>query len=64
MTVNETEVEAYVAGEPVTEVEARSAAKELLRWADERDDELARLHARAHHYLEHEEWITKEEARS
>ena len=51
--------------EPVTEAETRSAAKELLRWADERDDERARLHAlRAHHYQEHEEWITKEEARS
>ena len=31
--------------EPVTEADTRSAAKELLRWADERDDELARLHA-------------------
>jgi predicted nucleotidyltransferase len=51
--------------EPVTEAETRSAAKELLRWADEQDDELTRPHVlRAQHYLEHAEWITKEEARS
>ncbi len=51
--------------EPVTEAETRSAAEDLLRWADERDDELARPHAlRARHYLEHAEWVTKEEVRS
>jgi Nucleotidyltransferase domain len=51
--------------EPVTEAETRAAAEELLRWAEERDDEVARPHAvRARHYLEHAEWITKEEARS
>ena len=50
--------------EPVTEAETRSAAKELLRWADDQD-ELGRPHAlRAQHYLEHAEWITKEEART
>jgi predicted nucleotidyltransferase len=47
--------------EPVTEAETRSAAVELLRWAEERDDELARPHAvRARHYLEHGEWLIKE----
>jgi hypothetical protein len=51
--------------EPVTEPETRAAAEELLRWAEERDDEVGRLHAvRARHYLDHVEWITKEEARS
>ena len=51
--------------EPVTEAETRSAAKELLRWADQQDDEVARPHVlRAQHYLEHAEWITKEEARA
>jgi predicted nucleotidyltransferase len=46
--------------EPVTEAETRRAAEEMLRWAEERGDELARPHAvRARHYLEHGEWITK-----
>ena len=50
--------------EPVTEAETRRAAEEMLRWAEERDDELARPHAvRARHYLEHGEWMTKAEAR-
>ena len=50
--------------EPVTEAETRRAAEEMLSWAEERDDELARPHAvRARHYLEHGEWMTKEEAR-
>jgi hypothetical protein len=50
--------------EPVTEAETRRAAEELLRWAEEGDDELARPHAvRARHYLDQGEWITKEEAR-
>ena len=50
--------------EPVTEAETRRAAEEMLRWAEERDDELARPHGvRARHYLEHGTWMTKEEAR-
>jgi predicted nucleotidyltransferase len=49
---------------PVTEDETRRAAEEMLRWADERDDELARPHGvRARHYLEHGTWMTKAEAR-
>jgi hypothetical protein len=49
--------------EPVTEDETRRAAQELIRWADERGDDLGRLHAaRARHYLDHGEWITKKEA--
>jgi predicted nucleotidyltransferase len=51
--------------EPVTVAETRDAAEALVRWAEERDDELARPHAvRARHYLEHGEWITKEQATS
>jgi len=47
--------------EPVSAEETRAAAAELLRWAEERGEE---VHARrARHYLEHGEWITKEEAR-
>ena len=50
--------------EPVTEAETRRAAEEMLRWAEERDDELARPHGiRARHYLEHGDWMTKQEAR-
>ena len=49
--------------EPVTEAETRRAAEEMARWADERDDELARPHGvRARHYLEHGTWMTKAEA--
>ena len=49
--------------EPVTEAETRRAAEEMARWADERDDELARPHGvRARHYLEHGDWMTKQEA--
>jgi predicted nucleotidyltransferase len=47
--------------EPVSESETRTAAEELLRWAEARDDETHA--ARARHYLEHGDWITKEEAR-
>jgi hypothetical protein len=51
--------------EPVTEAETRSAAEELVRWAEEQGGEPARRHAlRARHYLEHGEWITKDEAGS
>ena len=50
--------------EPVTEAETRRAAEEMVRWAEERDDELARPHGvRARHYLEHGTWMTKQEAR-
>jgi hypothetical protein len=50
--------------EPVTEAETRRAAETMLRWAEERDDELARPHGvRARHYLEHGTWMTKAEAR-
>ena len=46
--------------EPVTDEEARAAAAEMLRWAEERGE---REHgARARHYLERGEWITKKEA--
>jgi hypothetical protein len=46
--------------EPVSAEETRIAAAELLRWAEARGEE---VHARrARHYLEHGEWITKEEA--
>ena len=45
----------------VSETETRSAAEELLRWAEAHDEPVHA--ARARHYLEHGEWITKEEAR-
>lgn len=43
----------------------RAAVEESLAWSEQRpDDEFARLNAiRSRHYLEHAEWITKEEAR-
>jgi hypothetical protein len=46
--------------QPVSEAETRRAAEELLRWAETRDEHVHA--ARARHYLEHGEWITKEEA--
>jgi predicted nucleotidyltransferase len=50
--------------EPVSEPETRTAAEELLRWAEGRG-EPARPHARrARHYLEHGEWITKDQSGS
>jgi hypothetical protein len=48
--------------EPVTEEETRHAAEELLRWAEAHGEHVHA--ARARHYLEHGEWITKEEARA
>ena len=49
--------------EPVTEAETRRAAEEMVRWAEEREDELARPHGvRARHYLEHGTWMTKAKA--
>ena len=47
--------------QPVSAEETRTAAEELLRWAEERGEQVHA--ARARHYLEHGEWITKEEAR-
>jgi predicted nucleotidyltransferase len=47
--------------QPVSETETRLAAEALLRWAETRDEHVHA--ARARHYLEHGEWITKEEAR-
>ena len=47
--------------QPVSEDETRGAAGELLRWAEARDEQVHA--ARARHYLERGEWITKEEAR-
>ena len=47
--------------QPVSEDETRRAAEELLRWAEARDEPVHA--ARARHYLEHGDWITKEEAR-
>jgi predicted nucleotidyltransferase len=47
--------------QPVSEDETRRAAEELLRWAEAHDEPVHA--ARARHYLEHGEWITKEEAR-
>jgi predicted nucleotidyltransferase len=51
--------------QPVSEAETRRAAEESLEWSARQpaDDEFARLNAaRARHYLEHGDWITKEEA--
>jgi predicted nucleotidyltransferase len=47
--------------QPVSAEETRAAAAELLRWAEQRGEDVHA--ARARHYLEHGEWITKEEAR-
>ena len=47
--------------EPVSADETRRAAEELLRWAEARGENIHA--ARARHWLEHGEWITKEEAR-
>jgi predicted nucleotidyltransferase len=47
--------------QPVSEIETRSAAEGLLRWAEAHDEPVHA--ARARRYLEHGEWITKEEAR-
>jgi predicted nucleotidyltransferase len=50
---------------PVGPEQARAAMRESLEWARRQpeDDEFARLHAiRARHYLDHGDWITKEEA--
>ena len=51
--------------EPVSEVETRRAAGESLEWSARQpaEDEFARVNAaRARHYLERGDWITKEEA--
>jgi len=52
--------------EPIGEERTRAAMQESLEWAERRPatDGFARRHViRARHYLEHGEWITKEEAR-
>jgi predicted nucleotidyltransferase len=46
--------------QPVSGEATRRAAEELLAWADERGEAVHA--ARARHYLEHGNWITKEEA--
>ena len=48
--------------QPVSEAETRRAAEQLLRWAESRGEPVHA--ARARHYLEHGDWITKEEARA
>lgn len=51
--------------EPVEPERVREAMRASLAWAERQPprDEFARLHAaRARHYLEHGEWISKEEA--
>ncbi|MDX6505998.1 MAG: hypothetical protein QOG06_642, partial [Gaiellaceae bacterium] len=51
--------------EPVSEAETRQAAEESLEWSARQpaDDDFARVNAvRARRYLEHGNWITKEEA--
>jgi Nucleotidyltransferase domain len=49
--------------EPVSPERLEGALRESLRWADERDDEFARVHAeRVRGYLERGEWTTKKEA--
>ena len=53
--------------EPVSEERLRAAVEDSIAWSERRpaDDEFARLNAiRARHYLEHGEWITKEEAKA
>ena len=51
--------------EPVSPEQLRAALLESLAWSESRpvDSEFARVNAiRARHYLEHGEWISKEEA--
>jgi hypothetical protein len=48
--------------EPVSAEDTRRAAAELLAWAEERGEAVHA--ARARHYLEHGNWITKEEAQA
>jgi hypothetical protein len=51
--------------EPVSRAETQRAAEESLEWSAQQPagDEFARVNAvRARHYLEHGDWITKEEA--
>jgi predicted nucleotidyltransferase len=51
---------------PIPQERIRKAIEESLAWSDRQppDNEFARANAaRAHHYLEHGEWISKEEAK-
>jgi hypothetical protein len=51
--------------EPIPEDRTRAAAREALAWSERHDDEFARVTAaRARHYLEHGEWLSKAEAQS
>ena len=51
--------------EPVPDERVREAVRESLEWSERRGDHFARVHAaRARHYLEHGEWISKAEAQS
>jgi hypothetical protein len=45
---------------PIPEERTRAAAREAVAWSERRDDEFARVTAaRARHYLEHGEWLSK-----
>ena len=47
----------------VPEERVREAARQSLTWSERRDDEFGRVNeARARHYLEHGEWISKASA--
>jgi len=48
--------------QPVSHEETRRAAEELLAWAEARSEAVHA--ARARHYLEHGNWITKKEAQA
>ena len=49
--------------EPVSEERVRGAVRESLAWSERRDDEFGRVNAaRARHYLDHGEWISKADA--
>jgi predicted nucleotidyltransferase len=49
--------------ERVPDERVREAVRESLEWSERRDDEFGRVNAaRARHYLEHGEWISKTEA--
>ena len=49
--------------EPVSEERVQEAVRESLAWSERRDDEFGRVNAaRARHYLEHGEWVSKADA--
>jgi hypothetical protein len=50
--------------EPIPEDAIRHAVRASLAWSERRDDEFARVTAaRSRHYLEHGEWLSKDDAR-